>query len=98
MVRNESQAYCSTCRQVRSVQRDSARHLLHLLLTLATAGLWVVIWFLASYATGPWRCSACGAPVEIKSTWPYTGMTLLVVITSTWVTVTFVSITVVGAS
>jgi hypothetical protein len=80
------------------VQRESARHLLHLLLTLATAGLWVVVWFLASYATGPWRCSVCGAPVEVRSHWPYTSMTLLLFITSTLVTLTFVSITMVGAS
>jgi hypothetical protein len=40
-------------------------HVLHLLLTVFTAGLWGVVWLLlAAGSAGNYRCTRCGARVS----------------------------------
>jgi hypothetical protein len=46
------------------MQRPRHRHHLHLLLTLATARLWSIVWFALVYRAGPWRCAMCASTVE----------------------------------
>jgi len=41
-----------------------ANHVLHLLLTILTAGLWSIVWLLASIRIGGWRCEHCGSRVR----------------------------------
>ncbi len=37
-----------------------ANHILHLLLSLLSLGLWIPIWFLLAIAPGAPKCTACG--------------------------------------
>ncbi len=53
---------CLVCQRRVVVFRKIANHLLHLVLSLFTAGFWVLIWLLAAMSPGPWRCAACGSP------------------------------------
>lgn len=64
MTHEQTLAYCATCRQPHPVQRPRHRHHLHLRLTLATAGLWSIVWFALVYRAGPWRCAICASTVE----------------------------------
>ena len=42
-------------------EKQTPNHLLHLILTIITAGLWVPIWILLTLFSGPYRCPHCGA-------------------------------------
>lgn len=59
----QSTKMCRTCGKHTVVQRPGANHVLHLLLTILTAGLWLVIWVLSAVRIGGWRCSQCGRRV-----------------------------------
>ncbi len=43
--------------------RQTPNHVLHLLLSVITLGVWVVVWFLAAVVAGSraYRCPHCGA-------------------------------------
>jgi len=45
------------------IRRKGTNHVLHLLLTVLTAGLWLIVWILVSIKIGGWRCSQCGRGV-----------------------------------
>jgi hypothetical protein len=36
-------------------------HILHLLLTLVTFGVWLIFWFGSTVKFGGWRCTQCGS-------------------------------------
>lgn len=57
---------CGGCCENRLFEKDGACHVLHLLLSIVTAGLWLPFWLLCvlSAALQPYRCSTCG-----KSRW-----------------------------
>ena len=38
-------------------------HILHLLLTIVTGGLWAVVWLFASMGKKDWRCPSCGQKI-----------------------------------
>jgi len=57
----QSAAYCKTCQKQVLIQRTSANHILHLVLSLITFGVWLVIWFLVATDKKPWRCVHCGS-------------------------------------
>ena len=52
---------CGQCQQRVKVARKGINHILHLLLTIVTAGLWLFIWVLIAIARDPWRCDQCGS-------------------------------------
>ena len=58
----ETSKYCTFCQRDilarRSIQR--VNDILHLLLTLVTGGLWLLVWIFMSKEVGEWRCSSCG--------------------------------------
>ncbi len=54
---------CRTCNKHTVAHRPGTNHILHLLLTVLTAGLWLVIWILSAIKIGGWRCSQCGRAV-----------------------------------
>lgn len=59
----EQGLYCVTCqRQTLHRQAESVNHILHLLITLFTCGLWLFIWALLEMGarSSPWVCSFCG--------------------------------------
>ncbi len=56
------QGYCQYCKQKRPFDKEGVSHILHLLLTIFTCGLWIIMWIfivimneLANY-----RCRECG--------------------------------------
>ena len=53
--------YCKACGAQVLVQRKGTNHILRLLLTLATSGVWIIVWILAGIKIGGWRCSHCGS-------------------------------------
>ena len=55
--------YCLYCQKQVLVNRPGTNHLLHLILTLVTGGLWLIIWILCSIKIGGWKCCRCGSVV-----------------------------------
>lgn len=52
--------YCPTCGDYRRADSPGASHVLHLLLSLLSCGLWVPIWFMIGL-TSNYCCAACGS-------------------------------------
>ena len=53
--------FCKQCGEQRKVSRKSANHILHLILSVLTAGFWLIVWFLVAIQFGGWRCDTCGS-------------------------------------
>jgi len=64
--------YCYDCGVDRKLERKTANHILHLLITLVLGFLtlpfffiggifWIVVWIFSSIQVGNWRCSTCGS-------------------------------------
>lgn len=58
-----SSAYCATCDAQRMMVKTKPNHVLHLILTLVTFGVWLLVWVpLIVLAAGrPSRCTECGS-------------------------------------
>jgi len=56
----QASAYCKNCNKQVLVTRNTPNHILHLLLSLVTCGLWLLVWWSMSSEKKPWRCSQCG--------------------------------------
>lgn len=54
--------HCRTCDQKRPFERHSPNWILHLLLVLLTAGLWMIVLglILFTHVLTPHRCRVCG--------------------------------------
>lgn len=52
--------YCGECESFVRADSPSSSHVLHLLLSLISCGIWIPIWMLASSASD-FRCSQCGS-------------------------------------
>ena len=53
---------CISCDEQRLHVRQGVNHVLHLLLTVLTGGLWAIIWLALALALKPsWRCGRCGS-------------------------------------
>lgn len=61
MAHQEAGGYCRSCGRNVLVRRKGTNHLLHLLLSLLTAGLWIIVWILCAIKVGGWRCTVCGS-------------------------------------
>lgn len=60
----QSSGYCHHCQQQVSISRPTPNHILHLLLTICTGGLWIIVWILLSLRPQAWRCNNCGKTVR----------------------------------
>lgn len=58
-------ARCVTCSAMRLFGRSGPNHVLHLLLSLVTMGLWLPIWIvvIACSNSRPYRCMRCGEAI-----------------------------------
>lgn len=56
--------YCKNCGKKVRIERPSTSHVLHLILSVLTCGLWIPIWILCSIRIGGWRCVSCGSIVS----------------------------------
>jgi hypothetical protein len=56
------QLFCETCQQPRPFDKPGPNHVLHLLLSCITFGLWLIMWFFAAIADSPkeYHCRTCG--------------------------------------
>ncbi len=59
----EGTAYCSNCDGTVVILRRAPRHVLHLLLSVASGGLWLPVWAGLAFAWHGWKCSRCGARI-----------------------------------
>ncbi len=59
----QSQRFCDHCDEYVLAVRKGTNHILHLLLSIITGGIWIIVWILVSVKMGGWRCSKCGSPV-----------------------------------
>ena len=58
-----SQKFCDRCNDYVLATKKSTNHILHLLLSILTCGIWILVWIAVSMKVGGWRCSRCGSPV-----------------------------------
>jgi len=66
MAFQEAGGYCSKCGKDVLVRRAGTNHILHLILTIITGGLWAIIWILSAIKFGGWRCTQCGSKASKK--------------------------------
>lgn len=61
-------AYCPTCNRQSMFQKQKINHILHLILTVLTFGVWGVVWICLaiSNSSKPVRCVQCGLPKGVK--------------------------------
>lgn len=59
---NTVRRFCNTCNAQRIFAKPKLSHILHLLLSIVTAGMWLGIWLILAFFRlfAPYRCSACG--------------------------------------
>jgi len=56
--------YCGHCEANVMAQGTKPNHLLHLVLSILTAGFWLIVWVLVSVGKiGGYRCTKCGNKV-----------------------------------
>jgi rubrerythrin len=62
MATEHSQRYCPVCRKNVLAIRQDINHIVHLLLTIITCGIWAIFWigFAVDQTGWPWRCPNCG--------------------------------------
>jgi len=58
---NYTSGFCKSCEERRKLFRKGSNHVLHLILTLLTVGLWAIVWLGVSIKFGGWRCDTCGS-------------------------------------
>lgn len=63
-----SSGYCKHCRKQVKIEGQSPNHILHLLLSIITGGLWLIVWIILCCLSGKYRCPICGCIVENNST------------------------------
>jgi hypothetical protein len=56
----KEQRYCVTEEKLVMGERPTPNHLLHLVLSIVTGGLWVVIWIMTIVLPRQSICSSCG--------------------------------------
>ena len=55
--------YCRICAQKRPFDKEGPNHVLHLLLSVVTLGMWLSVWILVIGLNmwGLYRCRSCGS-------------------------------------
>lgn len=62
MATEYTSGYCRNCAAPRKLERKGTNHILHLLLSIVTFGVWLIVWLLvARLRFGGWNCSVCGS-------------------------------------
>lgn len=69
MQAQEDRRYCPDCDTYVLARRRAPNHVLHLLITICTAGAWAFVWLLVSLPTGRFRCPNCGQKAEAPDSW-----------------------------
>src|SRR5262245_52252367 len=61
----ESSGWCKNCDCQVMIRKETANHLIHALVTLFLCGFWLPFWILVWLSEGPYRCTRCGATVNV---------------------------------
>ena len=49
--------------------RQTPNHILHLLLSVLTLGLWLIVWVAQAIYPRPWLCPSCGSKTKAIPFW-----------------------------
>lgn len=60
----KQQRYCVAERKPVLAERQTPNQILHLILTVLTGGLWVVVWIGVNLFHSPFLCPTCGGRTE----------------------------------
>ena len=60
----ENPGYCSNCKKNVLIRAQKPNHVLHLILSIVTSGLWIIIWVILSIRAKEWHCSQCGQKIS----------------------------------
>jgi len=61
MAEQKTSGFCKNCNEQVVMFRKGANHILHLILSIITGGLWIIVWIGSAIKVGGWRCINCGA-------------------------------------
>lgn len=63
MALQQRRTFCPHCDCTVLGVREKPNHLLHLLLSIVTGGLWLIVWLLVSISSGGsrYKCPTCGS-------------------------------------
>lgn len=62
----ESPGYCSYCEKDVLIRTQTPNHILHLILSIVTSGIWLIVWVILSLRAKEWHCSKCGKRVSLS--------------------------------
>lgn len=62
----QARGWCDDCEKNMKIERPGTNHVLHIILSLLTLGLWIPIWSICSIKIGGWRCVQCGSKCRRK--------------------------------
>lgn len=60
----KAQRYCEDEAKFVLAEKPTPNHILHLLLSIVTVGIWVPVWIILQLVSefSAWRCPSCGGP------------------------------------
>lgn len=61
---DQASKFCGGCQRQVLAARPGTNHVLHLILTVLTVGLWLIPWLLSCVKIGGWKCQTCGSRVS----------------------------------
>lgn len=63
------QRYCPTCERMVLALKDRTNHILHLLMSVVTVGLWLPVWLIAGIRSDHRKplCSVCGGKTRLRA-------------------------------
>lgn len=61
---NHTQGFCKNCDDFNLAVQKGTNHILHLLLSIITGGLWLAVWIIISLNSSESRCVKCGSIVN----------------------------------
>lgn len=58
----QTSGWCHVCQQQRLMSKPKINHVLHLILSLVTLGVWAIVWLLLAWGNSMkgYRCVQCG--------------------------------------
>lgn len=55
--------FCPVCLRNVMTHENGPNHILHLILTLVTGGLWIIVWIVVAARRRPQNCTVCGSDI-----------------------------------
>jgi hypothetical protein len=67
MATQQALYFCEQCQKTTLHLEKRTNHVLHLLLSLATLGAWIIVWALVAAGTSNPQCTVCGARAKYRT-------------------------------